>query len=73
MVVCRRAPKEVKPVFDESKKQQCWYCKHNVVSDLCADCLNKTELFEKTDGKQGEYKPAWEYGTVDERWVKGRD
>lgn len=73
MVVCRRAPKEVKPVFDESKKQQCWYCKHNVVSDLCADCLNKTILFEKTNGKQGKFKPAWEYGTVDERWVKGRD
>ena len=60
--------KETEPVLEP-----CWYCKHNEVSDLCSDCLRETELFEKSKAEQGKYKPAWEYGTVDERWVKDKD
>lgn len=37
------------------KEKACWYCLHNGVSDLCADCLRHGD------------KRAWEYGTWDDR------
>ena len=54
-------------------EKQCWYCLHNAVSELCSSCLHRTELFEVSKGVFGEYKPAWEYGTVDGIWVKAED
>lgn len=42
--------------------KQCWYCQHNYVSDLCADCLSSTVIFEKSDGVLGAFKPEYKEG-----------
>ena len=47
---------------DLRQAKQCWYCKHNNVSDLCADCLSTTIIFEKSDGVIGNFKPEYEEG-----------
>lgn len=66
------------PNFSETKwrelrqRKQCWHCSHNEVSDLCADCLATTCLFEKTGGTIGAFKPEFEKGN---NWNKypGKD
>ena len=70
-----KVPKEsgIGPAVYKPEKKQCWFCLHNKVSDLCCDCLRMTNLFEASNGNLGKYKPAWEYGTVDDRWKKGEE
>ena len=57
--------------YDPDAKQ-CWFCLNNKVSDKCCNCLNETTIFEDSDGVFGSYKPAWEYGTWDDR-IKPQD
>jgi len=75
MAKCRKAPKEslIGPAVYDPDGRQCWFCLNNKVSELCCNCLNMTNLFEASKGNLGEYKPAWEYGSPDERWQKGSD
>lgn len=72
-LITEKPAEKDKPVPEP--KKECWFCLHNKVSDKCANCLNETLLYEKSDGVFGSYKSAWEYGTWDDRikptdWTK---